>query len=221
MQQTKKSSSGLEGFEVTISKQQMNSLPPEVFKGEIVVIDSEDGVDSALEELRKAPLVGFDTETKPAFQKGQVNNIALLQLASADKAFLFRLCRIGMPQKIKDFLEDETVTKVGCSIKDDFHGMSRITNITPQGFIDLQDYIKQFGITDCSLTKIHSIIFGKRISKSQQLTNWEAQQLTPKQQEYASLDAVACINIYNRLKSGTFLPEESPYYKESGPCEEN
>ena len=203
-----------EKFEVSISKEELNQLPTEKYSGDIIVVDDDAGVEEAVRQLREAPIIGFDTETKPSFQKGQINHVALLQLAIRSKTFLVRLSKIGMPEQIKEILEDEKICKVGLSIKDDFHSINKMVKIEPKGFVDLQEYVKKFKISDCSLTKIHSIVFGKRISKSQQLTNWEASTLTPKQQEYAALDALACINIYQHLKSGAFIPEKSQFYKE-------
>lgn len=198
-------------LEIAISKEEMAALPTEKFEGEIVVVEDLPAAEKIVGELREAPVVGFDTETKPAFQKGQINKVALLQLSTQSRTYLIRLSKTGLPQGIKDFLEDESRLKVGLSIKDDFHSLAKLTDIKPAGFVDLQDYVKKFHISDCSLTKIHSIIFGRRISKSQQLSNWEAPSLTNKQQHYAALDALACVNIYNRLVSGEFIPEESPY----------
>lgn len=205
-------------FEVSISKEELSQLPAENFNGEIVVVSEPETLPEVVSELEAAPIIGFDTETKPAFQKGRMNQVALLQLATENKAFLIRLCKVGLPEEIKRILEDENILKVGLSIKDDFHSLAKLGEINPGGFVDLQNYVKNFRITDCSLTKIHGIVFGKRISKNQQLTNWEASTLTRRQQEYAALDALACINLYKQLESGKFIPENSPYYKEK--CQE-
>lgn len=208
-------------FEIAISKDRLNELPAEKYSGEIVVIDDLPMADIAAEELSHAAIIGFDTETKPAFQKGQINKVALLQLATENKCFLIRLSKIGLPDNIKALLENPKLKKVGLSIKDDFHSLAKISDLHPDGFLDLQSFVKEFMISDCSLTKIHAIIFGKRISKSQQLTNWEAGTLTEKQKEYAALDALACVNIYNHLISGNFIPEESPYIIHPCQQEEN
>lgn len=207
-----------DNFEVSISKEELAALPTEKFTGEIVVVDDPVAVDAVVDELAHASLVGFDTETRPSFQKGHINQVALLQLSTESRSFLFRLCKIGFPLRLKAFLEDEKKMKVGLSIKDDFHSLAKLGEFNPGGFIDLQDYVRNFKITDSALTKVHAIVFGKRISKSQQLTNWESPSLSTKQQEYAALDALACINIYNKLNSGEFVPETSVYYK---PCVEN
>lgn len=200
-------------YSVFITKEEINALPTERFNGKIIVVSSESTAQKAIEELRKAPVVGFDTETKPNFKKGKMNNVALMQLSTADKCFLIRLSKIGFPQCVKEYLEDTNSLKIGLSIKDDFLNLSKLRAFKPGGFVDLQDYAKQFKIKDSALTKIHAILFDKRISKGQQLSNWEASTLNDKQKQYAALDAVACVNIYNHLNGGLFKPEESKYYR--------
>jgi ribonuclease D len=111
-------------------------------------------------------------------------------------------------------LEDENIIKIGLSVHDDFNVMRRTCEIEPKGFIDLQTYVKQFHISDISLQKIYAILFGERISKNQRLTNWEAEALTEGQQQYAAIDAWACLKIYYYLRSGAFKPTESPYVVE-------
>lgn len=200
-------------FELSISKDALSRLPAESFSGEIVVVDTLEKLDEILPGLSAAPILGFDTETKPNFKKGQANKIALLQLSTPDISYLIRISKIGLPPQLKLVLEDKNIFKVGLSIKDDFHALAKICDIKPDGFLDLQDFVRNFGITDSSLTKIHAIVFGKRISKNQQLSNWEAPSLTSRQQEYAALDALACVRIYKELKSGRFVPSSSPFFK--------
>ena len=200
-------------FEVCISKEELNRLPIEKYSGEIVTVSTVEELEEAISELEKAALIGFDTETKPAFKKGQVHNMALIQMATDKKCFLIRICKFGIPEKLKTLLADKNIPKVGLSLRDDFHGLAKLSDVTPGGFIDIQEMVKDFLITDSSLTKIHAILFGRRISKSQQLSNWEANSLTDKQKEYASLDALACINIYRHLREGQFVPQKSKYYQ--------
>lgn len=198
-------------FILKISKEQLGTLQPEKFEGEIVVVTDPADVEKAVLELRSFPVIGFDTETKPSFQKGRINNVALLQLSGTDKSFLFRLNVLGLPDALVSLLQDESVRKVGLSVKDDFHSLSKLCRIEPKGFVDLQEYVRDFHIADSALTKIHAIIFGRRISKSQQLSNWELPSLNRRQQEYAALDAKACLDIYNYLQSGSFVPADSMY----------
>ena len=200
-----------EKFDISISKQQGAELPTVKFDGAITLIDRPGDVPEAMDYLRHQPLVGFDTETKPNFRKGMTNKVSLIQVATEDRSFLFRLNKIGFCQEIKEFMECEDVLKVGLSLKDDFHVLHKVSPFTPANFIELQEMVRDYHITDASLQKIYAILFGERISKSQRLTNWEAAQLTTPQMVYASIDAWACQRIYRRLVSGEFVPSQSPY----------
>ena len=196
---------------VSISKEKLADLPPASFPGKICIIDKLEDVIPAVEQLRKADVIGFDTETRPSFKKGQSYKMALIQLSTVETCYLFRTNIIGLPQPLIDILEDPDLLKVGVSVHDDFHGLRRFTDINPESFIDLQNFVKQFKITDNSLSRLYGILFGQRISKAQRLTNWEAAELSDAQQAYAALDAFACIRIYLFLKEGKFNPEESPF----------
>ena len=200
--------------DVSIDKQAINQMPLVNFPGRIHIINSIPQVKSVVTALRTAPLVGFDTETRPSFHRGERHNIALLQLSTHTDAFLIRLNKTGIPAYLKEYLEDKNYHKVGISTTDDFHQLTRACDMQPAGFIELQQMVKQYGITDMSLQKIYAILFQHKISKGQQLTNWEAPQLTESQQRYAAIDAWACLRIYERLNSGAFIPQESPYYHE-------
>ncbi len=184
---------------LTISKQQIAELERVVFEGEIIVIDHQAQVKSAVDYLSTKSAIGFDTETKPAFKRGHVNNVALLQLATEEKCFLFRLNKIGYPEELEDLMCNVNVKKIGLSLRDDFAALRKRTGKKPENFIDLQLFVDKFGIDDNSLQKIYAILFGKKISKNQRLSNWEAAHLTPAQQSYAAIDAWACLRIYNHL----------------------
>lgn len=196
---------------LTITKVQLAELPTAVFQGAIRLVDKEEELDAALDDLRKSDIIGFDTETRPSFKKGQLHTVSLLQLSTRETCYLFRLNHFGLPDPLVKLLEDTDKLKVGLSIHDDFHSLRKLAEFEPGGFVDLQHYVKEFRIADNSLSRIYGIIFGERISKGQRLTNWEAENLTPAQQGYAALDAVACVRIYDYLRSGDFKPESSPY----------
>ncbi len=200
-----------EEYFLSISKENLAKLPAAKFNGRIVVVDTENQVEEAIQIIRQTDIIGFDTETRPTFRKGALNEVSLLQLSTIDTCFLFRINRIGFHKELVQFLEDENSLKVGLSIHDDFHNLQRIKPFEPKGFIDLQQYVKTFHIADNSLSRIYAIIFNERISKGQRLSNWEAETLSASQMNYASLDAVACIQIYHYLSSGNFNPLTSPY----------
>ena len=187
-------------FSPTIEKSAVSQLPTAAFAGRIITIDSEGEAERAARALLKEKILGIDTETRPSFRKGVHYKVALLQLSTADTCFLFRLCRTGLTDALVELLENTDVKKIGLSLHDDFHVLKERRPFTPGSFVELQKYVSEFGIEEMSLQKIYAIIFAQRISKSQQLTNWDADVLTDKQKLYAATDAWCCLNIYNHLE---------------------
>jgi ribonuclease D len=186
-------------YQSKIEKELIVNLPVAKTDCEIVVVDNPQLVEKAIKELYLSDIVGFDTETKPSFTRGKVNKIALLQISDNKKCYLFRLQKIGKNITLKHFLESTKNLKIGLSLRDDFRMLNRWTNVKPQNFIDLQTFVKGFGIEETSLQKIFAIIFAKKISKREQLSNWEAPILDNSQQIYAATDAWACRQIYLKL----------------------
>ena len=183
----------------TITKEEMANLALEEYVGRIVVIQSLADTQEAVDYLLRFECVGFDTETRPAFKKGCFNNVALLQLSTDEICFLFRLSKIGCPQSVVQLLSNPKIQKIGLSLRDDFHNLGRTMRFIPQGFVDLQNIVKEYDIADNSLQKIYALLFGKKISKNQRLSNWEAEELSEAQKRYAALDAWACLKIYEEL----------------------
>ncbi len=184
----------------TISKAELAQMPKVQFEGRIFVIYTEADADKAVEYLNTCDMVGVDTETRPSFKRGTMHKVALLQIASTDTCFLFRLNRIGMPESLQKFLANN-ILKIGLSLKDDFMMLRKRKDVHAEegNWIELQDYVGRFGIEDRSLQKIYANLFGQKISKSQRLSNWEAETLTESQMKYAATDAWACVEIYNCL----------------------
>lgn len=184
----------------SISKESLADLPVEVFDGRIIVIQSEEEAEKACAFLEKCDIIGFDTETRPAFKKGVTHKIALMQLSTDDTCFLFRMNVIGLPDCLVHLLTNKNLKKIGLSLKDDFSAIRKRKPIIPSNFIELQTFVKRYGIEDNSLQRIYGILFGKRISKGQRLSNWEADVLSDAQKMYAAIDAWACLRIYKELK---------------------
>lgn len=182
-----------------ISKEEVAELPVETFEGNIIVIDHIKEVQDACNYLSSKSELGFDTETKPAFKRGQVNKVALMQLSTEQECFLFRLNQIGYPDELELIMSDPKIKKIGLSLRDDFAAIRKRSVQKPENFVDLQNFVDKFEIEDNSLQKIYAILFGKKISKNQRVSNWEATTLTPAQQAYAAIDAWACLRIYNHL----------------------
>ena len=175
-------------------------MPPCDIRGNIVLVERAEDVPPALDRLRQADVIGFDTETRPSFRRGVTHDVSLIQLADRFTCYLFRLNRLGPNTELKNYLENESPLKVGLSVQDDFRSLGRWMPVRPKNFIELQKYVRAFGIEEMSLQKIYAIIFHQRISKRQQLSNWEAPTLTPAQMLYAATDTWACLRIYLELQ---------------------
>ena len=181
-------------------KAKIASLPCVLFDGRIVVVVSESEAAKAVDYLLSQDVLGIDTETRPSFRRGTNYKVSLLQVSSREVCFLFRLNHIRMCEPVRRLLEDEKVLKVGLSLHDDIAALKRLKDFTPGNFFDLQKHVNEIGIEDLSLQKIYANLFGQKISKTQRLTNWEADVLSEKQKGYAATDAWSCIKIYDELK---------------------
>jgi ribonuclease D len=189
-------------FTHAITKDAIALMPKEVFQGRIVTVSDKASLEQALTYLSTLTAIGFDTETRPNFSKKTRYKMSLMQLSGNDVCFLIRLNKFKkIPPLLETFLKNREIKKIGISLRDDFHGLHRLTNISPNNFIDLQLYVTRFGIEEMSLRKIYAILFGKKISKRERLSNWESETLTEAQQRYAALDAWACLRIYQFLEN--------------------
>ena len=196
----------------TIDKEAVKELPKTLFPGEIHVVQTPWEAEKAVAYLKTCPLLGIDSETRPSFTKGRTHKVALLQVASEEHCFLFRLNLTGLTLPVITLLESPHVTKVGLSLHDDFMMLHKRAPFEQRACVELQEFVRPFGIQEKSLQKIYAILFGEKISKTQQLSNWEAETLTEPQKLYAATDAWACLNIYNKLqelkRTGDFEIEE-------------
>ncbi|MDR1737753.1 MAG: 3'-5' exonuclease domain-containing protein 2 [Candidatus Symbiothrix sp.] len=183
----------------TITKEELNALPLAKFPGQVKVVDTVAKAYEAAERLSQSARIGFDTETRPTFRKGCMKSVALIQLSDHDICYLFRANIIGFPPPLLQLLTNPKLLKIGLSLRDDFDAMRRRGQITPQGFVDLQQIVVKYGIESMSLQKIYAILYQERISKGQRLSNWEIETLSEAQKYYAALDAYACLKIYEDL----------------------
>lgn len=184
----------------TISHDEINALPLKAFMGEILLLTKASQLPDTFAEIQKYDVVGFDTETRPAFVKGQVFKVALLQIAVPGKVFLIRLNQTGITQEIIDFFENEKIIKAGVGLRDDIKTLHRLGHFTPGGFAELSSMARETGLEVESVKKLTALLLGFRISKGAQTSNWEAEQLNEKQIVYAATDAWVCLEIYKKLK---------------------
>ncbi len=186
-------------FRPTITNEETAQLPAAQFNGRIVVVDHPEQIASACKALAKEPILGFDTETRPSFKAGIHYRVSLLQLSSANCCYLFRLCRIPLDRAILSLLEDPKILKIGAAVAGDLSALNELRHFRPQGFVDLQTLVGEWGVEEKSLRKMSALVLGTRVSKAQRLSNWEAASLTPQQQMYAATDAWVCHAIFHRL----------------------
>ena len=183
-----------------IDKATIGKLKKVVFYGRIIVVYTDQEAEKAVDYLLSQPILGFDTETRPAFEKGKHYKCALLQVAAKNCCFLFRLNQLGMCSAVRRLLSDTKVTKVGLAWNNDLLSLRQLGPFDTGTFIDLQDIVKEIGIEDQSLVKIYANLFNERISKTDRLSNWERDVLKDSQKVYAAIDAWACIRIYEEIK---------------------
>lgn len=183
-------------YKEAITKEELYELPLKHFEGEIVLVNNEDDVEDAVKYLNQFPFLGFDTETRPSFKKGQIYKVALLQLSTNDKAFIFRLSHFDLTKPLLSLLANPGIIKAGAAIRDDIKALQANRNFKAAGFVELQDEAQNLGITNFSLKKMAGIVLGIKISKAQQLSNWEATELTEQQLLYAATDAWISYKIY-------------------------
>lgn len=200
-------------YKESVGPEDIQKLEYASFPGKITVIDSVGAeFNRAIAYLRSQKIIGFDTETRPTFAPSQPRyGVALLQLSGPEKAFLFRVNSIGMHRRLCNLLSNTKIIKVGAAIHDDIRGLQKKRDFVPGGFVDLQKIVWEWGIRDKSVKKMAAIILGIRISKTQQLSNWEAETLSEAQCKYAATDAWVCREMYIHLMRS----EKNPLIEET------
>lgn len=184
-----------------LSKEDLREFPLLAFEGAIHVIETEEKCDEAIQELRNYSVLGFDTEKKPTFKKGDYNPTAMVQLSTENDAYLFRMNKMGYPKSLFDFMSDDSFLKLGISIDDDLKDLQRVREYHPAGFTDMNDVAKELGSMHIGVKKLAAIFLEHRISKNQQTSNWENDVLSEPQMKYAATDAWICLTIYNEIKA--------------------
>ena len=200
-------------FTESITPQELEKLEYVSCPGKIIVIDSVGAeFNRAIAYLRAQKVIGFDTETRPTFTPSQPRySVSLLQLSGPDRAYLFRINKIGMHRRLCNLMANEKVIKVGAAIHDDIRGLQKHNDFRPASFVDLQKIVWEWGIRDKAVKKMAAIILGIRISKTQQLSNWEAENLSESKCKYAATDAWVCREMYLKL----IKSEKNPLVEEN------
>ena len=188
------------GLKTNITVDEVNLLPLRAYSGKVQVVTEASHFTKIANEISKHKVVGFDTETRPSFKKGQSYKLALLQLATPSKVYLIRTHYTGITEPIISIFENPNIIKAGVAIRDDIKALQTVASFTPASFIELATLSKSAGLQVESVKKLAALMLGFRISKSAQTSNWEAPTLTEKQIEYAATDAWVCLELYGKLK---------------------
>ena len=182
-----------------MSKDELIALPLFNHGGHYVLVETVDGAKRAYEELKIATVLGFDTETRPSFRKGEFYHVALLQLATHDCCYLFRLNKIPLSLELASLLADENIKKVGVGVRDDIIALQKRLQFTPKGFIDLAEETRISKSISLSLRSLCGMYLGKRLSKGAKVTNWESPVLSDSQAKYAANDAFVSLLILEKM----------------------
>lgn len=183
-----------------ITKEAINDLPLWKFEGEITVLENDADWDEVIPKLWNSPVLGFDTEAKPAFKKGVYNPVSLIQLATEEEVFVIRNLLCGFPGDLVRIFEDPAIIKVGAGIRDDIKDLQKLRKFDPAGFEDISTIAEQNNVRQIGAKNLTAIFLSKRISKAQQTSNWERERLSQAQLDYAATDAYLCLKVYQEFQ---------------------
>jgi len=183
-----------------LSSEEINSLPLAAYEGPIHVVDNQRDALLAVNSLRGHRALGFDTEKRPSFKKGQVYQPSLLQLSQPDAVYIFQLKLTGLPKELLNLFERKDIIKAGVAVGRDIHELREMKAFEPAGFIDLGDKAREAGLQHHGLRGLAAILLGSRVSKSARLTNWSKKELPEKALIYAATDAWLGLCLYGRMK---------------------
>lgn len=192
-------------FPMSITKDEVMERPLKSYEGKVVIASDLPATEKAIAEINKAKIVGFDTEAKPTFKKGQIRNISLIQVATEEKVYLLRTHIIGVCDSLHEFLQNPKIAKVGVGLIDDFNLLNRLRSFKPDGFIDLNNTFQELGAENIGARNLAAMVLDIRISKSAQTSNWEVDSLTKKQVSYAATDAWICLEIHKKLSNWGYI----------------
>jgi len=189
-------------------------LPMQAYEGPVHLVRTREELHEALNVLYAETVIGFDTETRPVFRKGAHTQVSLVQLAGASAVWLVQLMHVPFDKELADLLASPLCIKAGVAIHEDMRGLARIYPFAPAAVADLGRMAQEVGLSTIGLRSMSANLFGFRISKSVQCSNWERDVLEPKQVRYAATDAWLGRELYLRLLAlGSTPPPRMPYRK--------
>ncbi len=194
-----------------ISKEYILSMPILEYGGPIKLVDSVDSLQECVLSLSKADILGFDTESRPSFRKGESHPVSLIQLADSESVYIIQISKTGFRRELIRLFENPQIIKVGLAAADDIAKLKELRNFCPEGFVDLSDIARSKGIVQTGLRALSVRYLKHRISKTTRTTNWANPDLTKRQLIYAATDAWICLQLYPHVKN-----DINDYHEESG-----
>jgi ribonuclease D len=185
---------------VSISREDLAELPIRRFEGDIRMVATAEDLDAALDDFRGERVVGFDTETRPAFRKGESHLPCLVQAATARAVYLFR------PQAdtfavLTELLDSSRIVKAGVGLAHDLRSLALVFPFRPQNVVELGAIARRAGIDQSGVRNLAGLLLGYRIPKGNRTSNWAARRLTPAQITYAATDAWVCRELFLKFES--------------------
>ena len=183
----------------SISREEMSELPIRRYEGSVRVVTGHPDLQQAMEDLCQETVVGFDTETRPAFRPGESYLPSLVQFATAGAVYLLQVQQHDFSAAMREILSSERIIKVGVSVADDMRNLKQLFEFDERSVVDLGKVAKRHGLRQTGVRNLAGMFLGTRIPKGAKTTNWAARRLTPQQITYAATDAWACRELYLRF----------------------
>jgi ribonuclease D len=198
-----------EALRRTVSKDEINELPVRRYEGKVCLVASAQDAALALEDVLAESVVGFDTETRPAFRPGESYLPCLAQVATARAVYLFQLQQQDFSAPMAAILSSPGVAKAGVSVADDLRNLKKLFDFSSEGVVDLGTVAKRHGLKQSGVRNLAGLFLGYRIPKGTKTSNWAARQLSPQQIAYAATDAWVCRELYLCFEKLELLKEPS------------
>jgi ribonuclease D len=200
----------------TISHEELMALPILKYTGPVQVVATQAELRSALQEIRRERVVGFDTETRPTFRKGQSHAPSLVQIATNRKVSLFQLARLDCSEVLAEILSHPRILKAGIALARDLSDLQKLFPFETANVVDLGEVAKKGGIQQTGLRNLAGLFLGGRVTKGARTSNWSVPELTPSQRIYAATDAWICRELYLRFEADDRMKPPAPDAKEQG-----